>query len=113
MSADDRLDVRADHRGLLGGVELREAPAAAEAGVVDEHLDGQPALLDLVDQLLAAALVRDVAGDDLGLDAVDARRSRRPARAGGPRGAPPASPPARARPARGRSPRRCPRGSRR
>ena len=67
---DDRLAVGGDHRRLLGLVELGEAPAAAVAGVVDQHLDGQPAAVELAVQAAAAARVGDVGADRLGAHAV-------------------------------------------
>ena len=48
---DDRLAVDADHLGLALGIELEEAAAEAEAGVVDQQVDVDAELGDLAGQL--------------------------------------------------------------
>ena len=70
----DRLDVRADHRDLLGRVALVDRSHGREARVVHEHLDGEAALLHLRDEVLARRHVGQVGGGHLRADVVGRRQ---------------------------------------
>ena len=51
---DDRLAVDPDHLGLALGVEVQEAAAEAEAGVVDQEVDVDAELRDLAGSFAAS-----------------------------------------------------------
>ncbi len=72
----DGDDVELGHLDLALAVELLEAPAAAEAGVVHQHLDREPAAAHLGDDLAATLRRGDVAGDHLGAHLVPQLRGQ-------------------------------------
>jgi hypothetical protein len=67
---DHGLDVD-PHLGDLGADgRFRHRSDGADAGVVDQNLGGQPAAFDLVEEAGASGGIPNVAGDDLGADAL-------------------------------------------
>ena len=67
---DHGLDVDAHLRDLGCRRRIHHRPDGSVAGVVDQHVDGQAAALDLGEQVGAGGGIGDVAGDHLDADRV-------------------------------------------
>ncbi|MNY81158.1 hypothetical protein D3C86_2225720 [compost metagenome] len=58
------MDVQLQHLQLGLHIQLMQEAVRADARVVDEHVDVDPALVDSVEQLLRTAALRQIGGND-------------------------------------------------
>ena len=68
--AHNGLAIDADHAGFLFGLARAEFAVLAEAGVVDEDVDGEPGTLGRVVDLLRRGGIVEVRDDDAGFNAL-------------------------------------------